>query len=103
MIDSIKTFWSEMGWFANLLTILLGLITVGTIVYKTYITIKKVIINNRFSYSDFGSFVSDKFNKWDPASLKRKKYVSLMIIQKTIQYLILETQGSLSVIFNLYH
>lgn len=73
MIAQVKTFWSEMGWFANLLTIILSFVTLRTIIYNVYSKIRKFIITDRFYYSDFGSLISEKVNNWDPESLKSKK------------------------------
>lgn len=71
-METIKTFWSELGWLSNLLTIVLGAFTL----YGLYKGCKRWLTNKKEefrSYGDMQSFIASKVNEFE--SIKSKKIV----------------------------
>ena len=58
-MDSFFDFWSGLGWFANLLTIILGLCSVYQIIKVIYKFVKKNLSND-YVYSDVSSYLEAK-------------------------------------------
>jgi CheY-like chemotaxis protein len=72
IMDSIKTFWSDLGWLSNSLTITLSFVTICGL----YLAAKNWLIRKKENfrpYADMQSFIDSKVN--DAKNIKSKKIV----------------------------
>lgn len=72
MVDSFIKFWSDSGWLANLLTIVVSSITICGLIYSLYqMIIKFSILKN--DYSNIYNYVQDKNKSTNSIQLKSRK------------------------------
>ncbi|BCV51078.1 hypothetical protein ACWAU3_20315 [Shewanella sp. JL219SE-S6] len=71
-MEEIRQIGTDFGWVANIIGIILGLITIASIVFGIYKTIKKLYQEYRRDYSSIFNYINESSN-WTEEKLKQRK------------------------------